>query len=307
MEEMTISAPCKINLSLDLIGKRPDGYHEIDTVMQLVSLSDTLSVCRKKREKDEPHICLECGAPGVPCDGNNIAVRCGEAFFQAAGIPIEGEQIRIRLEKRIPMMAGLGGGSADGAAVLLALDQLYDTKMTVEQLCAIGLSQGADIPFCVRGGTARARGIGEQFTDLPGLPDCGIVLVKPAVSIRTKDAFAVWDLQQQSGEAEHADVDAMETALKQGELKPIASALANVFEPLCGERERDAIQQVKGLLLQNGALGAAMSGSGSAVFGLFSDLEQAEFCRKQIQKQGSFEAVFTARPLGKQDRKETGL
>ena len=292
MEQITIEAPCKINLSLDIVGKLPNGYHEMDMVMQTVSLYDTLTL---SLHPGKPQITMSCtveSGAALACDETNIAVRCARAFFEKTGIPLSGS-LHIDLVKRIPMMAGLGGGSADGAGVLAGLDLLTGAGCSLEQLESIGLAIGADIPFCLRGGTQRAQGIGEDFSPLPPMPDCPIVIIKPRFGISTKAAFARCDTAPYT----HADVQKMIAALSTGKTEAIAGAMQNAFEELCSEQEKQLLHDCRQLLLQNGALGALLSGSGSALFGLFDSPQRAQRCTDLLQNHPLLEGAFLCRPV----------
>ncbi|MDY4047436.1 4-(cytidine 5'-diphospho)-2-C-methyl-D-erythritol kinase, partial [Negativibacillus massiliensis] len=215
MKQITIDAPCKINLSLDIVRRLENGYHEMDMVMQSVSLYDTLTLSLQKGSGQIRMTCsLENKNASLACDDSNIVIRCAKAFLNANNLNLSGQDLVIHLIKRIPMMAGLGGGSADGAAVLSALNRLFETHLSCEQLEQIGVKIGADIPFCLRGGTLRARGIGELFSPLPAMPDCSIVIIKPDFGISTKNAFSRCD----SAPYRHADVEKMIAALSSGNL-----------------------------------------------------------------------------------------
>ena len=222
MKQITIDAPCKINLSLDIVRRLENGYHEMDMVMQSVSLYDTLTLSLQEGSGQIRMTCsLENKNASLACDDSNIVIRCAKAFLNANDLSLSGQDLIIHLIKRIPMMAGLGGGSADGAAVLSALNRLFETHLSCEQLEQIGVKIGADIPFCLRGGTLRARGIGELFSPLPAMPDCSIVIIKPDFGISTKNAFSRCD----SAPYRHADVEKMIAALSSGNLLSIAGAL----------------------------------------------------------------------------------
>ena len=206
MKQITIDAPCKINLSLDIVRRLENSYHEMDMVMQSVSLYDTLTLSLQEGSGQIRMTCsLENKNAFLACDDSNIVIRCTKAFLNANDLRLSGQDLIIHLIKRIPMMAGLGGGSADGAAVLSALNRLFETHLSCEQLEQIGVKIGADIPFCLRGGTLRARGIGELFSPLPAMPDCSIVIIKPDFGISTKNAFSRCD----SAPYRHADVEKM--------------------------------------------------------------------------------------------------
>lgn len=283
MKQLTIKAPCKINLSLDICGRLPNGYHEMDMVMQTVGLCDTITLT----VPEKTGISMTCSDQTLACDDSNICVRCAKVFFEQAKLP---PKVHIHLEKYIPMMAGLGGGSADGAAVLCGLNKLYGTGLSCEELCEIGFQIGVDIPFCIRGGTQRVQGAGERMSDAPKLgQSCYILIAKPSFPVSTKLAFQGFDQQT---DPQRADVDGMMQALKAGELSGIADKLSNVFEPFCRPEE---IGTLKAIMLQQGAAGALMSGSGSAVFALFEQKAQAEACAKVLRPM--VEQVDIVQPL----------
>ena len=285
MKFLTVKAPCKINLALDIRGILPNGYHEMDMVMQTVGLCDTLTIGLREEEG----VVMTCSDESLPCDESNICVRCAKAFFAAIGqIP----KARIHLEKKIPMMAGLGGGSADGAAVLCALNKLCESNLSCEELCDIGFKIGADIPFCIKGGTQRVQGAGEIMNPVTKLNDNLFVLIaKPHFSVSTKLAFQGFDEQNQP---QRADVAGMIAALEAGNLDEITAKLGNVFEPFCSPEKISAIKEI---MLEQGARGALMSGSGSAVFALFEEKEKAEACAETLRPQ--MEQVDVVQPLSK--------
>ncbi len=283
MKKLTINAPCKINLSLDICGLLPNGYHEMDMVMQSVSLCDAVTLTLAEREG----ITMSCSDKSLACDDSNICVRCAKAFYEYTKIP---PQVDIYLKKRIPMMAGLGGGSADGAAVLCGLNKLHKSKLSCEALCEIGFKIGADIPFCIKGGTQRAQGAGEILSDLSKLSESLYVLIaKPNFPVSTKLAFQGFDQQEHP---QRADVDGMISALESGNLQEIAAKLSNVFEPFS---RPEKIGFIKKIMLDHGAAGALMSGSGSAVFALFERENEAKVCAEILHP--LVEQVDIARPL----------
>ena len=295
MNRIQIDAPSKVNLSLDIVGKLPNGYHEMDMVMQTVSLCDTIFL---QLHPGSGQIQMSCrfepdNGNALSCGEDNIAVRCARAFFRESGCPLPGHDLSIQLVKRIPMMAGLGGGSADGAAVLSGLNLLTGANLPLEQLEKIALPCGADIPFCLRGGTLRARGIGEQFSPLPPMPDCPILIIKPRFGISTGAAFARCDSQPYR----HAEVEKMIQALQTGSVAQIAGALQNVFEELCSEEEGRQLAAARELLLQHQAAGVLLSGSGSALFGLFEEEDAARAALHALQNHPSLEGAFLCRPV----------
>ncbi len=284
-QKVETRAYAKLNLTLDVLGQMPGGYHELRMVMQSISLCDEVSV----ELTEDGQVGVKSNFSFLPGDGRNIAVKAARAFFQAAGM--EGAGARIQLHKRIPVGAGLGGGSADAAAVLRGLNAMTGAGFTTERLMELGETLGSDVPYCVLGGTRLAGGWGERLEPLPPLPDCGVVICKPAFSIRTPELFARIDSRNSRI---HPDTEGMIAALEEGDLGGIAHRLFNVFEDVLPQRF-DEIGVLKRMLLDAGALGAAMTGTGSAVFGLFPDLTTAEAAGKTLEK--SCRECFVAEPV----------
>ena len=266
MIEICEKAYAKINISLDVLGTLPNGYHEMSMVMQSVSLWDDVDI----RLSGTGEVCCLSDAAFLPRGDGNIAVRAAKAFFEAAGIKNTGAE--IRLTKRIPVCAGLGGGSSDGAAVLRGLNRLCGRPLSRAELETVAASVGSDIPFCVAGGTQLATGTGTTLRNLPALPQCGIVICKPPFAIRTPELFAKIDSRRSRL---HPDTAGILSALERGELEGIARRMFNVFEDVL-PRSAGEIAHLKSELLSLGALGSVMSGTGSALFGVFSDPEKAE-------------------------------
>lgn len=262
---MEIRAYAKINLLLAVGARREDGYHEVESLMQSISLFDRLTLERT----DSGKIQLQCTRRYIPCDERNLAVRAALAFYACTGIPCDG--LRITLQKNIPVGAGLGGGSSDAAAALRALNRLYNTGLDFSQLESIASGLGADVAFCVRGGAMLARGIGEQLAPAPALPNLPILLVKPAFPVPTPKAYAAFDAFPAQPVP---DTGAMLNALRGGSLRKICACLGNSLEaPVC--RMHPQIQEIRNTLLENGAQGALMSGAGSAVFAIFRSFSEA--------------------------------
>ena len=284
---MKILAPAKINLSLDIVGRRPDGYHELDMVMQSVSLFDAVSV----EQTQESSVELTCGETDVPCGDGNTVLRAARAFFEATKISRR-SGLLFRIEKHIPRQAGLGGGSTDAAAALRLLDRIYQTGLSGDKLRKIGLSAGADVPFCVEGGTAIVQGIGEIIRPISPMIMCSIVICRPDVGISTQEAYAAYDGKKYAAAVPHTT--AVLRALKEENLHALGSALGNAFEDVGTPRE---ISDIKTEMIRCGASGACMTGSGSAVFGLFEDTEQAESCRKDLAER--YSSVFLCRPVSR--------
>ncbi|MBR2366208.1 MAG: 4-(cytidine 5'-diphospho)-2-C-methyl-D-erythritol kinase [Oscillospiraceae bacterium] len=280
MKEITLRACAKINLTLDVLQKRADGYHDIRSVMQTIDLCDEIGVT-----VDAGQWSCSCDGANIPGGEENLAMRAARAFVRAADVAPNG--IAISIKKRIPSQAGLGGGSADAAAVLRALNTLCGEPFTTERLMEIGASVGSDVPFCVLGGAALAEGRGEVLTPIRGMPDCAYVLLKPAFSASTPALYAALDRQSA---IDHPDTDGMIEMLSRGDLQGAAGKLGNVFQPvLNADHPVDALCEK---LLRVGALGALMTGSGSVVFGIFPNLSAAESAAQQLRG-GDFE-VYTA-------------
>jgi len=262
----TASAFAKLNLSLDIISKMADGYHSMKMVMQSVSLGDEITVECIPGEG----ISVEAGLPYLPGDERNIAAKAALAFFSHTGI--SGYRTQIRIKKNIPVCAGLGGGSADGACVLRLLDKMFDTNLGREGLEELGGSVGSDVPFCIAGGTILAQGRGDVLTNLPPVPLCDIVICKPPFACSTPELFRRVRCEKIRA---RPDTDGIVDALGKGDLSGVARRMYNVFEDVMPRGVRD-IADIKYALLDHGALGAVMTGSGPAVFGLFDDGSNAE-------------------------------
>ena len=273
MNTITLHAPAKINLTLAVTGKRPDGYHTLLSVMQTVNLCDRITVTRTQT----PGVDLWLSDPTLPTNGRNTAYRAAEMFLRETNRSFG---VRIEVEKHIPQQAGMAGGSADAAGVLCALNALANTPCTVEDLCRMGAAIGADVPFCVRGGCALAEGIGEIMTPLPLLPACTIVAVKPPVGVSTAEAYRLVD-ERFSGD--YPDVRPMIEALRARNLPGVGQALYNVFETAVHLSEVAAIQSA---LAAFSPAGSVMTGSGSTVVAIFEQEHAAASCAAALAAQG---------------------
>lgn len=287
MKKYQQAAPAKVNLALDILGRRPDGYHEMRMVMQAVSLCDAVTL-----EEAEGGFTLSAHGLSLPEGKKTLEQQAAEVFFAAAGQACPG--LHVTLEKVTPAYAGLGGGSADVAALLRLLRERYAPDMPPERLEAIGAAVGSDMPFCVRGGTALAEGRGELLTDLPLLPDCRFVLCKPDFDLPTPRMFARLRFDEKRP---RPDVDSMVQALERRDLKGVADHVKNVFEQALEAEERREIEDIKETLLRHGALAAAMSGSGPAVFGLFAPDGTAAGALEALRSRCP--QVFDAKPVGR--------
>lgn len=265
-ESVSERAYAKINLGLDVLRRRPDGYHELRMILQTVSLWDDVELrpLEEGTKGAENAVVLETDAAGIPTDMHNLACRAAQLVRERCGIRAG---IRIFLKKRIPSEAGLAGGSADAAAVLRGMNRLFALNLSAEELCGMGLMLGADVPYCVRGGTMLAEGIGEKLTRLPDFPMCRIEIRKPPFGLSTARIYRELSIETVRPE-EHPDMDRVIAAVRAGSLAEAASSLGNLLE-LPAVRERPEISDLKREFLRAGALGASMSGSGSAVFGIF--------------------------------------
>ena len=274
---MTYTEPAyaKLNLTLDILGKRSDGFHDLSMVMQSIDLTDTISVS----EQESPNLSLTCSVPYLPCDESNIAAKAVRRFFEAQGGSAPG--LAIHIDKFIPTCAGMAGGSSDGAAVLRILRKLYAVDMPQEKLESIGALVGSDVPYCVRGGTVLAQGRGELLTDLPPLPDCYFVICKPPFPISTPELFGQVRLKKLRC---HPDTAGMLKALECGDLDGIAHRIYNVFEDVL-PRKYAQVFEIKKKLLDLGAITASMTGSGPTVFGLFTNEERAKIAAHELKKE----------------------
>lgn len=276
MKKITLDAYAKINLHLDVTGKRDDGYHLLETVMHTISLADTVTI-----EKKESGISVFCSDKNIPCDERNIAYKCTDAFFKEAGISDCG--VSITIEKRIPSQAGMGGGSTDGAAVLKGLNELFETGFSEEKLCEIGAKLGADIPFCIVGGCGYCTGIGEIISPLPRLE--GIVVIgKGSKGVSTAEAFKKIDSSPRV--TNYIDIKSLFS--DNTDLKSAAPLLVNIFDKVT---ELDEVSLIKKIMTDGGAYFSAMTGSGSAVFGIFDEIEDAERVCHSLKTMGFFSHI----------------
>lgn len=275
----------KINLTLDVLGKREDGYHDLKSVMQTISLRDDIEI-DIGTGKDWV---LKCTDETIPCDNRNLAWKAAEAFFKACGKDPDG--LEIRITKRIPQEAGLGGGSADAAAVLRALNKHYDNPFSILALAEIGAQVGSDVPFCTICGTAMVEGRGERLRKLPDMPECVIVVCKPKFSVSTPALYKKLD---ETAIAKHPDNQAMESALLAGDLGKVAENLYNVFDPVV-TTEHLELNYIKSIFNSYGSVGQQMTGSGSAVFGIMPNFEYAAVVCGMLKD--NYPDIFIAKPV----------
>ena len=266
MDEIELRAHGKINLSLDVLGRRNDGYHEVKMIMHTVALHDGIFI-KKERERG---IRMECNLPSLPTNEENLMVRAAKAIMEEFSIE---EGLSLRLMKRLPVAAGMAGGSADAAAVFHGINQLFHLNLSTEELEKRAVKLGADIPFCLHKGCYLSEGIGEKLCKLPSLPPCTILLVKPAFSLSTKLIYENLHLENIT-DAEHPDVDRMIKELESGSLEDICALGGNLLEKVSISL-RPEIQVLKDFFIKEGALLSLMSGSGPTVFGIFPEEEKA--------------------------------
>lgn len=275
----------KLNLTLDVLGKRPDGYHDLKSVMQTISVRDDIEI---DVGTGEPWRLL-CDKEGIPTDETNLAWKAAKVFFDAVKKDPEG--LEIRIVKRIPSGAGLGGGSADAAAVLRALNRHYGHPFSVGALAELGAQVGSDVPFCTLCGTAMVEGRGEKVRKLPDMPDCVFVVCKPEFSISTPELYRKIDEKEV---AKRPDNRAMESAILAGDLGKVAENLCNVFDPIVTEEHLE-LNYIKSIFNSYGAAGYQMTGSGSAVFAIVPDFEFAAVICNMLRD--NYPQVFIAKPV----------
>lgn len=282
-DTMELKSLAKINLGLDVLGRRENGYHDVRMVMQTVYLYDNV-ILEKTQEEG---IILETNLFFLPVDENNIAYKAARLLFDE--FHLEGG-LRIRLEKRIPVSAGLAGGSSNAAAVLVGMNRMYDLGLSQQDLMDRGVTLGADVPYCVMRGTVLAEGIGEELTPLAAMPKCYVLLAKPNISVSTK---VVYDKLDSKEIEEHPDIDRVIEGLEEGNLSKIAHAMGNVLEKVTIE-DYPIIEEIKDVMKEEGALNAMMSGSGPTVFGIFEDKMQAREAQRRIRQSKLAGQVYVA-------------
>ena len=278
---MEVFANAKINLSLDVLGIREDGYHEVRMLMQSIGLADRITI-----NPIPSGITVKTNRAYLPCDSRNLAYRAAELFFTETGVS---GGVEIYVSKRIPVSAGLAGGSTDAAAVLVGMNQLFRTGFNRRRLCEIGAKIGSDSPFCILGGTALAYGRGERLMRLPPLPKVYLVLVKPPINISTPKIYTAFD---QCEVTQRPDTDRLMEQIKAKDVLGVASGMVNVLEPVC-EIFEPRISVLRQQLLEYGAIGARMSGSGPTVFGIFKTYEQAAAAADRLRGNGD-EIIVTS-------------
>lgn len=281
MNRLELNAYAKVNLGLDVLRRREDGYHELRMIMQTVNLYDTLTL----EKTDDPGITMSCNVEGLPCDERNLVYKSAKLMFDTYHLP---GGIRMHLEKRIPMAAGMAGGSTDAAAVFNGINELYELGEAKERLCELGVKIGADVPYCIVGGTALSEGIGEVLTMLPNVPDCVVLIAKPDFDVSTK---YVYENLHANSLTYHPDIDAQVAAIRAGDLKGVVKVMDNVLETVT-EKKYTEITDIKKLMEEHGAMRAMMSGSGPTVFGLYENEKDAQVAAEAIRNANLAQQVF---------------
>lgn len=283
---MRLQAFAKINLGLDVLGKREDGYHEVRMIMQTIRMYDQLDM----RKSVEPGIHLTTNKKYIPVDENNLVWRAAKLMMDTCGIM---EGVSIHLHKVIPVAAGMAGGSSDAAATLVGMNRLFHCGLSKEKLMELGVQIGADVPYCVLRGTALAEGIGEKLTVLPPMPDCWILIGKPGISVSTKYVYTTLDLNT---DTVHPDIDGMKKALEDRNLYGITERMGNVLQDVTIPAYPE-VERIKEQMKTLGAVNAMMSGSGPTVFGIFDNEEKAQEACQKLRESGSCQQVFLTIPF----------
>ena len=281
MEKVIRKAYAKINLGLDVLRRRPDGYHEVKMIMQTVDIWDQLTFTRSTK----PGITLQIAGAELPAGRDNLICKAAELVMREMNL---NEGVEIELVKKIPIAAGMAGGSTDAAAVFHGLNELFDLEMSLEKMKELGVKIGADVPYCIMGGTALSEGIGEKLTKLPPPPECVLVVAKPDINVSTK---FVYENLHANRLTEHPDIDGMLQAIKDGNLTGITQRLGNVLETVT-VMNYPVIEQIKTVMKEAGAENALMSGSGPTVFGIFTQERRAQEAERRIREEGLAFQVF---------------
>lgn len=273
MDSIWINAPAKINIGLDVIRRREDGYHEVKMIMQSIRLFDRLTLTKTKNRG----IHLTTNLRFLPSNKDNLVYQGAKLLMDEFGI---GDGLNIRLDKRIPVAAGMAGGSTDAASCMLAINQLYELGLSKRQLMKRGLRLGADIPYCILKGTALAEGIGEKLSTIPQTPDCYILIAKPGTHVSTKFVYSNLVLDENTP---HPDIDRMIEGMKKRDLHDLCAHIGNVLETVTIPAYPE-IAEIKKCMKENGALGSLMSGSGPTVFGIYDDIEKANAAKAKCKE-----------------------
>lgn len=306
---LEVKAYAKVNLSLDIVGRREDGYHLVRMVMQSLDIADILTF--EKLDKPEIIVLLDNPSVGgdgdsplgkVPLDENNLIYKAARLLFDRyIWKRNEKAGVQITLTKNIPIAAGMAGGSSDAAATFRGINELFELGLMDKELMEMGVTLGADIPYCIMGGTALSEGIGEELTRLPDIPECVFLVVKPRISVSTAEAYGGYDslVESKTGQKVriiHPDVDGQVDALYAGNLKGVTDKFLNVLEYVTAEKH-PIIGDIEKIMLDFGAFNAMMSGSGPTVFGIFDDVEKAETAKKELEQRDISDQLFVVSSL----------
>ena len=281
MNKIELKALGKINLGLDVLGRRENGYHDVRMVMQTLYLYDQITITKK----ETPGIDLKTNLFYLPVDENNLAYRAAKLLMDEFDVK---EGVSIYLDKHIPVAAGMAGGSSNAAAVLFGINRMFDLGLSQQELMDRGVTLGADVPYCIMRGTVLAEGIGEILTPLPALPKCYVLIAKPPISVSTKLVYEKLDSHEIE---DHPDIDGILEGLKEQDIKKIASCMGNVLEKVTVE-EYPVIEDIKNVMKEEGALNAMMSGSGPTVFGIFDNKHLARKAADKIRKMELAKQVY---------------
>jgi 4-diphosphocytidyl-2-C-methyl-D-erythritol kinase len=281
MDTISLKALAKINLGLDVVRRREDGYHEVRMIMQTIHLYDRLTICKTK----EPGIQIRSNLSFLPVNENNLVYKAGKLLMDEFSI---GEGVAVELDKRIPVAAGMAGGSTDAAAMLYGMNQLFGLNLSQKKLMERGVTIGADVPYCLMRGTALAEGIGEQLTSLPPMVKCPVLIAKPPISVSTKFVYQNLKLDENTP---HPDIDRLISDIENKDLHAIAGDMGNVLETVTIPNYPE-IDRIKTMMKEAGAVGAMMSGSGPTVFGLFEDEKTAKNAYRAVSRSGVAKQVY---------------
>ena len=281
MKEISVKALAKVNLGLDVVRKREDGYHEVRMIMQTIHLFDRLEIMRNQSGR----ITMSTNLAFLPTNENNLVYKAAALLKEEFDI---GDGIDVKLHKHIPVAAGMAGGSTDAAAVLYGMNRIFDLGLSKEDLMTRGVKLGADVPYCIMRGTALAEGIGEKLSALPPMVKCPVLIAKPQIGVSTKFVYENLKLDEHT---QHPDIDALIQNIRTKDLPAIAGSMGNLLETVTAKKYPE-IEKIKELMRENGALNAMMSGSGPTVFGLFDELETAKMAAAIVRQSGLARQVF---------------
>ncbi len=280
---MRMKAYAKVNISLDIVGKREDGYHLLEMIMQSIDLYDEIVIEKQKKE-----ITIKCNRPYVPTDERNLAYKAAQLFIEKYNID---SGVNINIKKNIPVCAGLAGGSTDAATVLKIMNSLFGINASDEELMALGLKLGADVPYCIKGGTALCKGIGEEVTPLKGFKDKVIILVKPPFGVSTNSVYQEFNIEKARN---HPNTSLIIDAINNDNLKMVCNNMKNLLENVTLRKHKILIN-IKEEMRHNGAMGTMMSGSGPTVFAFFDDMLKAQRCFEKMKEK--YSDVFITRTI----------